>query len=69
MVAGVTLLKSCGYRPQVQTWATTAAFVEEIDTVQYEGLDEGPGITCMQSRRPAVSGSLGSDHRWRHFGG
>ena len=67
--AGVTLLKSCGYRPQVRTWATTAAFVEEIDNIQYKGLDEGPVITCMQSRRPAVSGSLGSDHRWPHVGG
>ena len=32
-------------------------------------LHEGPCITCMQSRRPTVSGSLGSDSRWPHFGG
>lgn len=66
---GVTLIKSCDYRPQIQTWATTAEFVEEIDTVQYEDLDEGPCISCMQSQRPVVSGSLGSDRRWPHFGG
>ena len=32
-------------------------------------LKEGPCITCMQSQRPTVSGSLGSDSRWPHFGG
>jgi GAF domain-containing protein len=66
---GVTLIKSNHYRPQIQTWAVTAAFVEEIDTAQYEDLDEGPCITCMRSKRPTVSGSLGSDPRWPHFGG
>ena len=67
--AAVTLLRRCDYRPQIQTWATTAAFVEEIDSGQYEDLDEGPGITCMQSRRPALCGSLGRDRRWPRFGG
>lgn len=67
--SGVTLVRSCNHRPQVQTWAVTAPFVEEIDTIQYEDLDEGPCISCMQSRRPAVSGSLGSDRRWPRFGG
>jgi GAF domain-containing protein len=67
--AAATLLRRCDYRPQIQTWATTAAFVEEIDSGQYEDLDEGPGISCMQSRRPALSGSVGRDHRWPHFGG
>src|SRR5581483_2536603 len=66
---GVTLIKSNDPRPRIQTWAVTAAFVEEIDTAQYEDLDEGPCLTSMQSRRPAVSGSLGSDTRWPHFGG
>ena len=37
--------------------------------MQYEELTEGPCITCMQSRRPVVSGSLGSDGRWPRFGG
>ena len=66
---GVTLIKSNEPRPRIQTWAVTAAFVEEIDTAQYEDLDEGPCLTSMQSQRPAVSGSLGSDPRWPHFGG
>jgi GAF domain-containing protein len=47
----------------------TADFVRKIDTVQYRQLYEGPCITCMHSRRPVVSGSLGSDDRWPRFGG
>jgi GAF domain-containing protein len=67
--AGVTLLQPFRATRTVQTWAVTAAFVEEIDSAQYEDLDEGPCLSCMQSRRPAVSGSLGSDQRWPRFGG
>jgi GAF domain-containing protein len=67
--AGVALIDQCERRPSVQTFAATAQFVHEIDVVQYEVLDEGPCITCMQSRRPTVSGSLGSDARWPRFGG
>ena len=67
--AGVTLIRSGDDKPRIQTWAVTAAFVEEIDVVQYEDLGEGPCITCMDSRRPTVSGSLGSDGRWPRFGG
>jgi GAF domain-containing protein len=53
----------------VQTWAATEVLVHEIDTVQYHELHEGPCISCMHTRRPTVSGSLGSDSRWPHFGG
>jgi GAF domain-containing protein len=67
--AGVALVHACERAPRVDTWAATAQFVHDIDTVQYEVLNEGPGITCMQSRRTTVSGSLGSDSRWPHFGG
>jgi GAF domain-containing protein len=67
--AAVTLIRSGDPKPQIQAWAVTAAFVEEIDVVQYEDLGEGPCITCMDSRRPTVSGSLGSDSRWPRFGG
>jgi GAF domain-containing protein len=66
---GVTMLNSGDRSPRLKTWAVTASFVEEIDKAQYEDLDEGPCLACMQSRRPAVSGSLGSDSRWPHFGG
>ena len=63
------LIEPCGSAPRIQVWAGTADFVRQIDTVQYEELKEGPCMTCMESRRPTVSGSLGSDDRWPHFGG
>jgi GAF domain-containing protein len=67
--AGVALLQPDDGTPRIQTWAATAEFVHDIDTVQYEELNEGPCITCMQSRRVVVSGSVGGDGRWPHFGG
>jgi hypothetical protein len=67
--AGVTAVDSSTGTPRLQAWAVTADFVHEIDTVQYHELHEGPCMTCMRSRRPAVSGSLGSDDRWPRFGG
>jgi len=67
--AGVALVDTKEGSARFQTSSTTAEFVREIDIVQYEVLNEGPCITCMQSGRPTVSGSLGSDSRWPHFGG
>ena len=67
--AGIALVDTRDGAPRIQTWAATAVFVNDIDTVQYDDLREGPCLTCMQSRRPVVSGSLGSDSRWPHFGG
>ena len=67
--AGVTLIDAGEPTPSVATWAVTAEFVEEIDKVQYLDVHEGPCITCMQSRRPTVSGSMGSDSRWPRLGG
>ena len=67
--AGVALLELREGIPRVQTWAATAVLINEIDKVQYDELNEGPCLTCMQTRRPAVSGSLGSDSRWPRFGG
>jgi GAF domain-containing protein len=66
---GVALIDPQHCVPSVQTSAATAVLVHEIDTIQYDELNEGPCITCMQTRRPTVSGSLGSDNRWPHFGG
>jgi GAF domain-containing protein len=66
---GVALIDPQKGISSVQTWAATAVLVHEIDTVQYKELNEGPCITCMQSRRATVSGSLGCDSRWPHFGG
>ncbi|WP_006246894.1 GAF and ANTAR domain-containing protein [Mycolicibacterium tusciae] len=67
--AGVTVIDMSGDTPSVTTWSVTAQFVEDIDKLQYIDLKEGPCITCMQTRRPTVSGSLGSDGRWPRLGG
>lgn len=67
--AGVTVIDMSGETPSIKAWAVTAQFVEDIDRLQYIDIREGPCVTCMQTRRPTVSGSLGSDSRWPHFGG
>jgi GAF domain-containing protein len=67
--AGVTLIRSHDDTLRIQARAVTGEFVGDIDAVQYEVFNEGPCITCARSRRPTVSGSLGSDNRWPHFGG
>ncbi len=67
--AGVALIDASKGHPTPQTASATAGFVQRIDAVQYDEMHEGPCITCMQSRRPTVSGSLGADGRWPHFGG
>ncbi|ULE33997.1 GAF and ANTAR domain-containing protein [Mycobacterium sp. IDR2000157661] len=67
--AGVALSQQRDGSPSIQNWAATADFVDEIDEVQYQELNEGPCITAMLSGRPAVSGSLGSDPRWSRFSG
>ncbi|WP_428343053.1 GAF and ANTAR domain-containing protein [Mycobacterium sp.] len=65
---GVTLIKPLGSTMGVQAWAATTAIVHDIDLMQYQVLKEGPCISCMQTRRAAVSGSLGADQRWPRFG-
>jgi hypothetical protein len=67
--AGVTLIDADSCTPRAEAWAATPQFVRDIDALQYDVLHEGPCMTCMQTRRPAVSGSIGSDDRWPHFGG
>jgi GAF domain-containing protein len=67
--AGVALIDPRYGIASARTWAATAVLIHEIDTVQYGELKEGPCVTCVQSQRPTVSGSLGSDSRWPHFGG
>ena len=67
--AGVALIDPQQGISSVRTLAATELLVHEIDAAQYDELHEGPCITCMQSRRPTMSGSLGSDGRWPHFGG
>ncbi|BBZ33031.1 GAF and ANTAR domain-containing protein [Mycolicibacterium confluentis] len=66
--AGVTLLQAGGQH-RVETWAVTTDFVRDIDAVQYDQFGEGPCLTCIESHRPTVSGSMGNDARWPRFGG
>jgi GAF domain-containing protein len=66
---GVTLIKPIGSSMGIQAWAATTPVVREIDIAQYELVNEGPCIACMQTRRAVVSGSLGADKRWPRFGG
>lgn len=67
--AGVTLIRPTGTTMGIAAWSVTEPFVREIDIIQYETVQQGPCITCMQVRVAVVSGSLGSDHRWPRFGG
>ena len=65
---GVTVIHPSNPDLRILAWEVTAAFVREIDILQYEVVQEGPCITCMHTRRPTVSGSLGTDSRWPRFG-
>ncbi|WP_375497622.1 GAF and ANTAR domain-containing protein [uncultured Jatrophihabitans sp.] len=67
--AGVTVVRAGDGPPVVLAWAVTAAFVREIDHLQYDICGEGPCLTAMRTGRILVSGSLGSDDRWPRFGG
>ena len=62
--AGLTLLEA----DRADTIVATATFVSEIDDIQY-GLGQGPCITAARKGQTIMSGSLGSDPRWRKFGG
>ena len=62
--AGLTLLEA----DRADTIVATATFVTEIDDIQY-GLGQGPCITAAREGQTVISGSLGSDPRWRRFGG
>lgn len=67
--AGVAVLSRPHGKVRVDASAATADFVREIEALQYDVAHAGPCTGCMQDRRPIVSGSLGSDSRWPHFGG
>jgi len=67
--AGVTLIDADSCTPRAEAWAATPQFVRDIDALQYAVLNEGPCVTCIRSRRPTVSGSIGGDDRWPRFGG
>jgi len=52
---------------RANTIVATAAFVSEIDDIQY-GIGQGPCITAAREGQTVMSGSLGSDPRWRSRG-
>lgn len=62
--AGLTLLEE----DRADTIVATATFVTEIDDIQYR-IGQGPCITAARTGETVRSGSLGSDPRWRKFGG
>ncbi len=62
--AGLTLLES----ERANTIVATAAFVSEIDDIQYS-LGQGPCISAAANGKTIRSGSLGADGRWPRFGG
>ena len=62
--AGLTLLES----DRADTIVATAQFVSEIDDIQYS-VNQGPCISAARDGQTVMSGSLGGDNRWPHFGG
>jgi GAF domain-containing protein len=66
--AGVTLLRVDQVDNMVEALAASAAFVAEIDEIQYVTLKEGPCITAALERRTVRSGSLGGEKMWPRFG-
>jgi GAF domain-containing protein len=66
--AGVTLLRLDRADNMVEALAASAAFVAEIDEIQYVTLKEGPCITAALERRTVRSGSLGGEKMWPRFG-
>lgn len=61
--AGLTLIES----DRADTIVKSAAFVMEIDDIQY-GVGEGPCISAAATGRTMRSGSLSGDPRWPRFG-
>ncbi|HSP39691.1 MAG TPA: GAF and ANTAR domain-containing protein [Frankiaceae bacterium] len=61
--AGLTLLRGDAR----QTVVASDQFVRAIDDVQY-AIAEGPCITAVEENRVVLSGSLGGDPQWPHFG-
>jgi GAF domain-containing protein len=66
--ASVTLAHPTHARSRIRVWAVTSEDIREIDNLQYEVHDEGPGITSMRTHQPCVSGLIVDDTRWPRFG-
>ena len=66
--AGVIVLRSAPGDARIEASASSAEFVSELDTLQYDVLQEGPCITAARERRTVRSGSLGGAQLWPRFG-
>jgi GAF domain-containing protein len=66
--AGVTLLRVDQPDNLVEAIAASAAFVREIDEIQYQIVHEGPCISAAYDRRTVRSGHLETEHLWPRFG-
>jgi len=53
---------------RVEALSASAAVIEEIEHIQYFVLREGPALSAVLERRPALSDSLGGERRWPRFG-
>lgn len=62
--AGLTLLEA----DRAQTVVATAAFVRQVDEIQYSRVAEGPCLSAVAERRTFRSGNLGGEAQWPHFG-
>jgi GAF domain-containing protein len=65
---GICLLRLDRADTRVQALATSHPFVERVDAIQYDVLDEGPCITAAADRAPIRTGDISADKRWPRFG-
>jgi GAF domain/ANTAR domain len=67
--ASVALIHWLDGKPRIDARAVTRDFVLEIDILQCDVTNEGPCMTCMQTRSPVISACMGGDDRWPRLGG
>jgi GAF domain-containing protein len=65
---GISLLRVDQPGRRVQSLAASHPFVERVDAIQYEVVDEGPCITAAAERRAVRTGNVSADSRWPRFG-
>jgi GAF domain-containing protein len=65
---GICLLRLEQPGNRVQALAASHPFVERIDAIQYEIVDEGPCITAAAERTAIRTDNITADPRWPRFG-
>lgn len=65
---GICLLRVEQADNRIQALASSHPFVDAIDAIQYDVLDEGPCITAAAEREPVRTGNVTADSRWPRFG-